>query len=97
MKNCSKSINKPCWGSSRGVVNNGLQQGVVHLGLIKAAHQENDWLANALNKTLWTSDSGKKVHQPVAWQELTQAHHVQNPLKMFTCTLEMVSRSHIVT
>ena len=97
MKNCSKSINKPCWGSSRGVVNNGLQQGVVHLGLIKAAHKENDRLANALNEALWTSDSGKKVHQPVAWQELTQAHHVQNPLKMFTCTLEMVSRSHIVT
>jgi hypothetical protein len=58
------------------MVNNGLQESVIHLSLIEPAEQEYDRLAQGLSDTIGTSVLGKEVHEPVAWQKLTQAHHV---------------------
>ncbi len=58
------------------MVNNGLQEGVIYLSLIKPAEQEYDGLAQGLSDTIGTSVLGKKVHEPVARQKLTQTHHV---------------------
>jgi len=58
------------------MVNNGLQEGVIYLSLIKPAEQEYDGLAQGLSDTIGTSVVSKEVNEPVAWQKLTQAHHV---------------------
>ena len=67
------------------MVNNGLQQGVIHLGLIKPAQQEHDRLTQHLAGFIGADVLGQQVHEPVAGQKLSQAHHAQNPLKNSIC------------
>jgi len=73
--------NGPRRCSGRNVLQNGLEERLVHLGLVESGKHENDVLANARQISLVTKRIREPIHESVAGQEFTHPEVLQDPLK----------------
>ena len=69
-------------GTGWSVMDNGVKEGLIELGLVKTAHQEDDRLADGLKPALVTEQISQQIHEPVGWEELSKAKMVGNPLQL---------------
>lgn len=75
MEDCERA------GASGGVVDDRVEESLVHLGLVEAAEEEEDGLAGQLEPALVAEEIGQDIHDPAVGQELAQAQMVRDPLQ----------------
>ena len=63
------------------MVDDRVQEGLVDLGLVEAAEEEEDGLAGDLEPALVAEQVGQDVHDPAVREELAQPQVVGNPLE----------------